>query len=175
MNQTARALSLWRWARNLTLMSAALAAFAPSLAQPGSEGRGARERDARKQQQERSSDRDRDRDRERDRYGDRDRERNRSPSRAQDERRGGPPSHASSAYHYGQRRADDRRGAGPDHAYYRGGRLPPAYRGTRYVVDDWRGHRLSAPPRGYHWVQSGGDYLLVAIATGVILQLLLSD
>jgi hypothetical protein len=37
-----------------------------------------------------------------------------------------------------------------------------------------RGHHLSAPPRGYHWVQMGGDYVLVAIATGVILQLLLN-
>ena len=66
------------------------------------------------------------------------------------------------------------RGAGPDHAFHRGGRMPVAYRGNQYVVDDWRGHNLSAPPRGYHWVQSGSDYVLVAIATGVILQLLLS-
>jgi Ni/Co efflux regulator RcnB len=42
------------------------------------------------------------------------------------------------------------------------------------VVDDWRGHHLSAPPRAYHWVQMGGDSVLVAIATGVILQLLLN-
>lgn len=67
------------------------------------------------------------------------------------------------------------RGAGPNHAYYRGSYMPPQYRTRQYVVEDWRGHRLSAPPRGYHWVQSGGDYLLVAIATGVILTLLLSN
>jgi Ni/Co efflux regulator RcnB len=67
------------------------------------------------------------------------------------------------------------RGAGPNHSYYRGGRLPSEYRTRQYVVDDWRGHRLSAPPRGYHWVQTGGDYVLVAIATGVILQLLLNN
>jgi Ni/Co efflux regulator RcnB len=65
------------------------------------------------------------------------------------------------------------RGAGPSHAYRRGDRLPTYYRSRIYVVDDWRGHRLSSPPRGYHWVQSGGDYLLVAVATGVILQLIL--
>ena len=65
------------------------------------------------------------------------------------------------------------RGAGPNHEYYRGDRLPAEYRNRQYVVEDWRGHNLSAPPRGYHWVQSGGDYVLVAIATGVILQLLL--
>ena len=67
------------------------------------------------------------------------------------------------------------RGAGPDHQFYRGGRLPPQYRNNQYVVNDWRGHHLSAPPRGYHWVQTGGDYVLVAIATGVILQLLLNN
>jgi Ni/Co efflux regulator RcnB len=66
------------------------------------------------------------------------------------------------------------RGAGPNHSYYRGGRLPSEYRTRQYVVDDWRGHRLSAPPRGYHWVQTGGDYVLVAITTGIILELLLN-
>lgn len=67
------------------------------------------------------------------------------------------------------------RGAGPNRAYRRGDRLPSYYRSRIYVVDDWRGHRLGVPPRGYHWVQSGGDYLLVAITTGIILQLILMD
>ena len=67
----------------------------------------------------------------------------------------------------------DWRGAGPSHNFYRGGKLTSQYRSRQYVVDDWRGHRLSAPPRGYHWVQTGADYVLVAIATGVILQVLL--
>ena len=48
-------------------------------------------------------------------------------------------------------------------------------RSHRYVVEDWPRHRLSAPPAGYHWVQTGSDYLLVAIATGVIAQLLLNN
>ena len=69
----------------------------------------------------------------------------------------------------------DGRGAGPDHNYYSGDRIPDAYRGRQGVVDDWRGHNLHQPPRGYHWVQYGGDYVLVAIATGVIMQLLLSN
>jgi Ni/Co efflux regulator RcnB len=67
------------------------------------------------------------------------------------------------------------RGAGPDHSWRRGGRVPPQYRSYHYVVNDWRGHHLSAPPRGYQWVQYGSDYLLVAIATGVIAQLILSQ
>ena len=67
------------------------------------------------------------------------------------------------------------RGAGPQHNIYRGGRLPPSYhRGRVYVINDWRGHRLPRPPPGYHWVQAGGDYVLAAIATGVILSILLS-
>lgn len=67
------------------------------------------------------------------------------------------------------------RGAGPDHSFYRGERMPSQYRTRQYVVEDWSSHRLSAPPRGYQWVQSGSDYVLVAIATGVILNLLLNN
>lgn len=77
---------------------------------------------------------------------------------------------------HADRRDDYRgRGAGPEHNFYRGGRLPAYYRGHEYVVDDWRGHRLSAPPRGYHWVQVGTDYVLVAIATGIIASILLNQ
>jgi len=65
------------------------------------------------------------------------------------------------------------RGVGPNFEYYRGDRLPVEYRHRNYVVEDWREHRLSAPPRGYHWVQYGADYALIAIATGVIAQILL--
>lgn len=68
----------------------------------------------------------------------------------------------------------DGHGAGPDHGFYRGDRLPSQYRSRQYVVDDWRGHRLSAPPRGQQWVQVGGDYVLAAIATGVITSLIIN-
>jgi Ni/Co efflux regulator RcnB len=64
-------------------------------------------------------------------------------------------------------------GAGPNHDFYRGERLPREYRHRNYVVDDWRDQRLSAPPRGYYWIQTGSDYVLVAIATGIIAQVLL--
>jgi len=62
---------------------------------------------------------------------------------------------------------------GPD--FRRGDRVPQEYRSRQYVVDDWRGHGLRRPPRGYHWVQSGGDYMLIAITTGIVLELLLSQ
>jgi Ni/Co efflux regulator RcnB len=72
-------------------------------------------------------------------------------------------------------RHDYYRGAGPDHDWQRGSRLPREYRDSRYVVNDWRGHHLSPPPRGYHWVQVDGDYVLAAVATGIILDTLLSQ
>lgn len=67
------------------------------------------------------------------------------------------------------------RGAGPRHDMMRGQRIGQEYRGNQYVVDDWRGHHLRQPPRGQHWVQVGGDYVLVAVATGIIADMLLNN
>lgn len=67
------------------------------------------------------------------------------------------------------------RGAGPRHNIHAGSRVPVYYRGNRHVVRDWRGHRLSAPPRGHYWVKTGTDFLLVAAATGIITHLVLSN
>jgi len=58
--------------------------------------------------------------------------------------------------------------------YRRGDRMDRDHRSKQYVVDDWRGHGLRRPPIGYHWVQNGSDYLLVAITTGIILELMLN-
>ncbi len=71
-------------------------------------------------------------------------------------------------------RSQQARGAGPGHDMYKGGKLPTSYRNKQYVVDDWRGHNLNAPPRGQQWVQVGGDYVLVAITTGLIMSVLLN-
>ena len=72
-------------------------------------------------------------------------------------------------------RHDYYRGVGPNHEWQRGDRIPRQYWGPHYVVTDWRGHHLSAPPRGYHWVQVNGDYVLAAVATGIILDTLLTQ
>ncbi|MFJ9452090.1 MULTISPECIES: RcnB family protein [unclassified Herbaspirillum] len=99
----------------------------------------------------------------------------RRPPPGQDDRRGPPDRHDNRRDdHRGPDRRDER-GAGPNHAFHRGDRLPPEYRNRQYVVNNWREHRLSAPPRGYQWVQTGGDYVLAAIGTGIILQLLLNN
>lgn len=72
-------------------------------------------------------------------------------------------------------RRDDWRGGGPRHDLRRGQRLHQEYRGQRYIVSDWRERHLSAPPRDHHWVRAGNDYVLAAIATGLIAQVLLSN
>ena len=90
-------------------------------------------------------------------------------------RRGDQQNHQQDLRRGNNNAQQNERGAGPNHDFRRGDRLPVEYRHRQYVVDDWRGHNLSAPPRGYHWVQTGGDYVLVAIATGVILQFLLNN
>ena len=61
-------------------------------------------------------------------------------------------------------------------SWRRGDRLPSYYR-SHYREVDWRRHHLRQPPRGYHYVRddNSGEYLLVGIATGVILSILLSQ
>jgi Ni/Co efflux regulator RcnB len=57
----------------------------------------------------------------------------------------------------------------------RGERLPSYYQ-SRYRTVDYRREHLRAPPRGYRYVEDDrGDMLLVAIATGVILSVILSS
>ena len=57
---------------------------------------------------------------------------------------------------------------GPGARYYGDGY------GPTYVVNDYRGYGLRAPPRGHYWRRSdAGDYLLVAVATGIITDLIL--
>ena len=57
--------------------------------------------------------------------------------------------------------------------YKKGGHVPSQYRGGSYAVTDWRSQHLRQPPRGYHYVRSdNGDFLLVAITTGVIASIL---
>lgn len=68
-------------------------------------------------------------------------------------------------------------------AYHPGYGPPRWARGVRYydhgyaptyVVRDYYGYGLRAPPHGYYWRRSdAGDYLLVAVATGIIADLIL--
>ncbi len=95
---------------------------------------------------------------------------------AQNDHRGNDGNDRNEQVKHGQNhKGKKNRGAGPKHDMHKGGRLSNEYRGNKYVVNDWRGRHLSAPPRGSHWVQTGGDYVLVAIASGVIAQVLLNN
>ncbi|MCH7336505.1 RcnB family protein [Acinetobacter sp. NIPH 2699] len=63
-----------------------------------------------------------------------------------------PPhwSNANKGHHSGQRIT-----------FKRGERLPSQFRSSRYVVSNYRQHRLYQPPRGYQWMQVQGRYVLV--------------
>jgi len=59
-------------------------------------------------------------------------------------------------------------------AWARGQHVPRYYRG-RYSNVDYREHHLRRPPHGYRWVEDDrGSYLLIGIATGVILSAILN-
>lgn len=59
--------------------------------------------------------------------------------------------------------------------FHRGGHLPHEYRQRAYYVNDWHSHGgLYAPPYGHQWVNVDGDFLLVALATGIIANLLVN-
>ena len=57
-------------------------------------------------------------------------------------------------------------------AWRRGGYLPSYYRGGGYVINDYGYYRLRPPPRGYYWYRAGNDYVLAAIATGLIFDII---
>jgi Ni/Co efflux regulator RcnB len=57
-------------------------------------------------------------------------------------------------------------------AWRRGGYLPSYYRGGGYVIQDYGYYRLRPPPRGYYWYRAGNDYVLAAIATGLIFDII---
>lgn len=79
------------------------------------------------------------------------------------------------------------RGYRHDHGYYRPapryyGRPGPyygrghwerghRYGGPRYYVNNWDYYHLRRPPYGYRWVRADNDFLLVAVATGIILDM----
>ncbi|QPF73816.1 RcnB family protein [Roseateles sp. DAIF2] len=146
-----KSLSLFR----MTLMAFSLCLGSMAQAQGGPSARGAEQRS------ERGSDRHAQRDRDR------------QDERRANDRRDRQPRYEQFRNDHYHSAAQGTNGYG--RSWRRGDRLPQEYRGRHYVVEDWRGHHLYAPPRGYHWVQNGGDYVLVAIATGLIVSILLSN
>lgn len=58
-------------------------------------------------------------------------------------------------------------------SWRRGGQLPPYYRS--YVVYDYHRYHLRRPPSGYAWYRVGDDYLLAAIASGLIYDIIANN
>ncbi|HEY0199126.1 MAG TPA: RcnB family protein [Rhodanobacter sp.] len=100
--------------------------------------------------------------------------------------------HDNQGQHGNNRGHDDHRGNGNIHRghdyrpapryYGHGGYGRPGYgrghweRGHRYygptyVVRNYGYYRLRPPPYGYRWVRADNDFLLVAITTGIILDI----
>lgn len=48
------------------------------------------------------------------------------------------------------------------------GQRLPAHYSRGYVINDYNRYGLRAPPRGYHYVRSGNDVVLAAVAGGLI-------
>ncbi len=95
------------------------------------------------------------------------------------------PSRYDHGYRYDQRRYQSGGYRYQPNAYYGNGynqrvvyhvgeRLPDYYRSSHYYVNDWRGYHLHEPPRGYGWANIDGNFVLVALATGLIAQVLLN-
>jgi Ni/Co efflux regulator RcnB len=53
----------------------------------------------------------------------------------------------------------------------RGGYVPVPYR--HYYVQDWGYYGLRPPPPGYRWVYADGNFVLMAIASGLIADVIL--
>jgi Ni/Co efflux regulator RcnB len=74
---------------------------------------------------------------------------------------------------------DDRREAREDRREYRrwvrGQRLDARYRGNGYYVSDYRRYGLRAPPRGYRWHHVNDQYVLAAVATGLIASVIIAN
>jgi Ni/Co efflux regulator RcnB len=59
--------------------------------------------------------------------------------------------------------------------FSRGAYLPYQYRNRAYYVNDWRAYNgLYAPPHGQQWVNVDGQFLLVALTSGLIANALLN-
>ncbi|KQY50442.1 RcnB family protein [Lysobacter sp. Root494] len=72
------------------------------------------------------------------------------------------------AGYYGERRHWKHRD------YHRGDRIEVVYLEPRYYVDDYEYYHLRQPPRGHRWVRDeDGRFILVAVATGIIADILL--
>ena len=60
------------------------------------------------------------------------------------------------------------------HNWRKGGHIARNDWGRGHQVD-WRRHHLHAPARGYEWREVDGNYVLAAVATGLIASVILAN
>ncbi|MFK8258473.1 RcnB family protein [Erwinia sp. AnSW2-5] len=86
------------------------------------------------------------------------------PQKNQQQGHNAQPQHASQHQQRGGQQAGHQQK--PD--FRQGRALPPQYRGKGYQVSDWKKRGLKSPPSGHRWMNVDGNYVLIAVATGVI-------
>ena len=87
-----------------------------------------------------------------------------------------PHGHGAGGHDKGRHGGDERGHGGYEVGHGDNGRHLGWRRGHRMRHDewargeriDWRAHHLRHPPRGYEWREVDGDYVLAAVATGLI-------
>ncbi len=62
-------------------------------------------------------------------------------------------------------------GQGCGHCWREGQRFD----GQREVVGDWHNYGLRQPPEGYEWVRDGSQFVLIAVASGIISSIILNS
>jgi Ni/Co efflux regulator RcnB len=72
-------------------------------------------------------------------------------------------------------RRDDRHDRQDRRRWAKGQRLDSRYRANTYYVSDYRSRGLRAPPRGYRWQRVDDQYVLAAVATGLIASVILAN
>lgn len=76
---------------------------------------------------------------------------------------------------YNQTRHDDRNDRRDARRWSKGQRLDSRYRANNYYVSDYRRYGLRQPPRGYRWQRVDDQYVLAAVATGLIASVILAN
>jgi len=71
-----------------------------------------------------------------------------------------PANHDMGMQHTG----DVQRQASYGHQWHQGDH----YDGDRHVVNNWNSYHLRQPPAGYEWVQDGSQFVLIAVTSGII-------
>lgn len=69
------------------------------------------------------------------------------------------------------RKVDNRgynRGYNNNHRWAKGQRFDRRQATNYRVINDYRNYRLNTPPRGYQWVRSGNDAVMIAVTSGII-------